>query len=190
MAQLLEQCVANLRQPAAVPLPDAVSQLALQRFPEPPMRRTAWLSSRTPRHVRRTASILSQLPLGATIFGLASAAALVFGLVGLYWRAHPQPPVPVGAQAAAPLHISGSTTTYSVREQSFDAPASKEMSLPDWDDDIARQVVDLQAEVERLEHRVAELEAGPEPQNPPLPPGEGRGEGSTAPEAKENSPTK
>ena len=87
VAQLLEQCVANLRQPDAVPLPDAVSQLAVQRFSEPPMRRTAWLSSRTPRHVRRTASILSQLPLGATIFGLASAAALIVGLVGLYQRA-------------------------------------------------------------------------------------------------------
>jgi serine/threonine protein kinase len=190
VAQLLEQCVANLRQPDAVPLPDAVSQLAVQRFSEPPMRRAAWLSSRTPRHVRRAASILSQLPLGATIFGLASAAALIVGLVGLYRRALPQPAVPVGAQAAAPVHISGTTTTYSMRVQSFAAPAHKEMPLPDWDDDIARQVVDLQAEVERLEHRVAELEAGPEPQNPPLPPGENRGEGAASPESKENSPTK
>ena len=53
-------------------------------------------------------------------------------------------------------------------------PGEQRMLLPDWDDDIARQVVDLQAEVERLEHRVAELEAGPEPQSP-LPSGRGPG---------------
>ena len=110
----------------------------------------------------------------------------------------------MGAQAAAPVHISETTTTYTLKMQSFAAPAQREMPLPDWDDDIARQVVDLQAEVEQLEHRIADLEGSQPSQNPPLPlgegrsegaipplpAGEGRGEGRAAPEPKENSPTK
>ena len=120
VAQLLEQCLANLRQPEAAPFPVAVSQLALLKYSATPTRCAAESYLRTPRLVRCALLQFSQVPIGSIILGVASVTALTIGLIGLFNRSNPQAVPP--ARPAAPQPQFHGTIQFAI-EQPGEPPA-------------------------------------------------------------------
>jgi hypothetical protein len=57
------------------------------------------------------------------------------------------------------MRFSGSTVQFAITGQPFGPSSQSEIVLPEWDDSISRQVIELQSEVKRLEQRIAELES-------------------------------
>jgi serine/threonine protein kinase len=146
VAHLLEQCLAHLRQPDVVPLPKTVVDLLARKTVVTPMRRAVWHSKLVPRQLRRAASNMlagQWFISGIETFGLI---ALLIG-IGLWLRNRPIP----AKNDAAP------SPALVVR---MNQPSNTMVMMPRsiWNDDITREISELQSDVSRLEGRMSALE--------------------------------
>jgi serine/threonine protein kinase len=136
VADLLQQCLAHLRQPDAAPLPATVVDLASQSVPTP-MRRAARPSLISPRHLRRAASnffsdrwLLAQIAIG-----------LIAAYVAVTLYVHPKP------QPAPPAPVP----TFTIQTVPLIVP---QHAAPIWNDEVSRDLSQLQTDVSQLENRI------------------------------------
>jgi len=142
VAQLLEQCLAHVRQPDVAPLPAAVSDLIVE--PQISPRRAAWLFF-TPPRPRRAASLIL-----ATMAVLITAAWLTVRV----WPVSDRAATSSDNRAAAVAEDSNSSQTDS--SQPLPSP---EITAPlRSEDEINRQLSELKLDIDRLERRMSVLE--------------------------------
>jgi serine/threonine protein kinase len=143
VAHLLEQCLAHLRQPEAVPLPAVVSELVAKHAPRTPMRRAAWHSLTSPRLRRAASSFLASRPLvvGLEIFGILAILAAGW----IYFQFHP-----TRLQAVVP-----SRSAVVVRMDQNAGGQSFVVAHPAWADEVSVEISQLQSDINQLEARVA-----------------------------------
>jgi len=141
VAQLLEQCLAHVRQPDVAPLPAAVIDLITKHI-HAPMRRAAWHFLSTPRP-RRAASLIV-----ATIAVLVTAGWLT---VRLWPSAEPAAP----STDSRAVVVEGSNS----KPAAVEAAVSPKITtrLPS-DDEITNQLLKLKSDVDRLERRMSVIE--------------------------------
>jgi serine/threonine-protein kinase len=161
VAHLLEQCLAHLRQPEAVSLPPAIVDLMAQKTVSIPARRAAWHSDFSPRHLRRAASNLFSSPTRRIAAAALSAITLVLVIVILV-RVEIGPSETTfnfanQAVPTEPTEKPSTTTPQHITPQPVTPNAV--VSQPSaWDDDVDSQILQLQADINRLESRVSTLE--------------------------------
>jgi eukaryotic-like serine/threonine-protein kinase len=155
VAHLLEQCLAHLRQPEIVSLPAAVKSLVAKKSPASPTRRAAWHYWHFP---RRAASLFSmsrsRLLAAASILGVI--AIVITAICIKLWPGMENPGRPFAPDSAT------------MNQQAIESPQDNLSQTPietatpptGWDnDDLARQIDELQFDVSRLENRVSSLES-------------------------------
>ena len=141
-AQLLEQCLAHVRQPDVAPLPAAVADLLVQQPPSP-TRRAAWLSFLTPRP-RRAALIILAL----------TVALITVGWLATRWPNSDRAATSTENRAAVVAEHSSPLPA----ESSQPVPAPKITRPLPSEDEINSQLLQLKSDVDRLERRMSLLE--------------------------------
>jgi serine/threonine protein kinase len=139
VADLLQQCLAHLRQPDAAPLPATVVDLVAQSVPTP-MRRAARPSLISPRHLRRAASnfFSDRWHIAQIAIGLIAA----YVAVTLYVHPKPQP-----APAGPVFQIQRIPVASVIVPQQHASPNV-------WNDEVSRDLSQLQTDVSQLENRI------------------------------------
>jgi serine/threonine-protein kinase len=145
VAQLLEQCLAHVRQPDVAPLPDAVSDLIVEPTFSP--RRAAW-HILTPPRPRRAASLI-----------VATIAALVtIGWLAVRLWPSSAPATSAENRTAAVAEDASAAKT----ESSQPIPAPTVAARVPSEAEISGQLLELRSDIDRLERRMSVLE-GPHP---------------------------
>ena len=193
VAELLEQCLAHVQQPTAVPLPESVRGWHRTGFRDGitaiAQRSWAWTSSLLPSREkvpegRMRGRALPRLGLRmrlALMLGtLATAAVLFLVAVLSYWEGEGRPLGPAepgtsatsnsGPASGAEQVLLPSDTGPSLRSDPA-TPASTERSQPSpvpanirWDDSIADRLLDLTHQTDRLEEQARQdWDASPQP---------------------------
>jgi eukaryotic-like serine/threonine-protein kinase len=141
VAQLLEQCLAHVRQPDVAPLPLAVSDLIVE--PKFSPRRAAWHILTTPRP-RRAASII-----------LAATAALITtGWVAARLWPSGDPVATTTENRTAVIADRSPLQS----ESSQPGPAPTAAAPVPSEAEITRQLLELKSDIDRLERRMSVLE--------------------------------
>lgn len=160
MAQLLEQCLAHLRQPDAVSLPAVVTALVIPKFTTSTERRAAGHSARSPRLRRAVLDFLNRHPIRTVVMAVSGIALLVGIWLAVQPTGNRTATVPAAVEAKNHDQISVNLYNFNpMTSQPADIETNSnppiQTSSTNWDDDIGRQILELQADVGRLEHSVS-----------------------------------
>jgi eukaryotic-like serine/threonine-protein kinase len=148
VAQLLEQCLAHLRQPTLIVLPAAVAELETHSVSSPPPRRADRLSNASPGPIRRAASYIKRHRWPALL------AAAVVVCVGVWFV--------VGGGSAPEKSGPDRPTANAALGSDADAPADQNVAgnrPPASDENLERELQQLQIEINQLEARMSALES-------------------------------
>ncbi|HEY2825991.1 MAG TPA: protein kinase [Pirellulales bacterium] len=170
IAQLLEQCLAHLRQPDAVPMPQSVVELAALKENAHDVRRAVWLSRNTLR-LRRAASFsVSTRQRAAATLVAAIALILVLGYEtynGFDNRQANNPnPAATSSQsqssvASAPAADVGPAPSSTVA--AIPVPVAPQPIEADPDYGLMMSIGALKADIANLENRISVLEQAEQP---------------------------
>jgi serine/threonine-protein kinase len=156
---LLAQCLAHLQQPTASPLPAAVLNLIPVEAPAPQPRRAAWLLSKLPLPARRAASFHGPSKQG---FALASLVALALIGLGVWIGGHSPAARPPNQIVDQEEHEPAGAVPLSAAESSLESPLLS-------DEEMAREIRRLKAEIQTLESRISEMESASSAETEPPP---------------------
>jgi serine/threonine protein kinase len=169
VAQLLEQCLAHLRQPDAVPLPQSIVELTVSKSIAHDVRRDVWLSRNTQR-LRRAASLLISTRLRAATTLVASTALILlvgFTIYNSFDNRQANRPEPAATSSQSQLPGSSSTAQgASVHPNPTTAQQTPNVTPPieaDPDDGLLMSISALKADIANLENRISFLEQAEQP---------------------------